>query len=171
MKHHRHLQRGAECDRPSPSTREAMNSDNGHAPNCVGDVTFSKFSNPTTAVLQASTRRAVDAETSGRIVVRHWDEIGEQGVFAAQTIIAGEIFGGLQGNIVRWKRLTRAERRQFIGIHVDGRASAWTSSEDGRKGSTMHHPLDVMRTGILRLGKLRRQRIFCQETNSCGIME
>lgn len=65
-----------------------------------------------------------DAEASSRIVVRRWDAIGEQGVFVGATAIAsGEVLGVLQGIIVRRRRLTPSERRQLIGIRVDGRAA------------------------------------------------
>ena len=39
-----------------------------------------------------------DAEASGRIIVREWDAIGQQGVFVGSTpIAAGEVLGALEG--------------------------------------------------------------------------
>ena len=65
-----------------------------------------------------------DAEASGRIVIREWDAIGQQGVFVGSTLIAaGEVLGTLQGVVIRRRRLTGAERRRFVGIRVNGRAA------------------------------------------------
>ncbi len=65
-----------------------------------------------------------DAETSGRVVVKEWDAIGQQGVFAGSTLIAaGEVLGTLEGVVIRRRRLSRAERRRFVGIRVNNRAA------------------------------------------------
>ncbi len=65
-----------------------------------------------------------DAETSGRIIVKQWDAIGQQGVFVGSTLIAaGEVLGTLEGVVIRRRRLTRAERRRFVGICVNNRAA------------------------------------------------
>ena len=66
----------------------------------------------------------VDAEADGRIVVKRWDAIGEEGVFVGSKPIAkGELLTVLEGVTVRRRRLTRSERRRFIGIRVGGRAA------------------------------------------------
>ena len=81
-----------------------------------------------------------DAEASGRIIVKQWDAIGEEGVFAGpMPIAAGQTLGALEGIIVRRRRLTRAERRRFIGIRVDGRA-AHIDVEDRWPGKINHAP-------------------------------
>ena len=66
-----------------------------------------------------------DAEADGRVIVKVWAEIGELGVFAGSAAIAAaEVLGRLKGIVApRQQRLTRAERRRFIGIFVDGRAA------------------------------------------------
>jgi hypothetical protein len=81
-----------------------------------------------------------DAEVDGRVVLKKWGAIEEQGVFVGpKPIAAGEILGVLEGVIVRRRRLTRSERRRLIGIRVDGRA-AHIDVEDRWPGKINHAP-------------------------------
>ena len=60
----------------------------------------------------SDTSHVPDAERSGRIFLREWDAIGQQGVFVGSTsIAAGKVLGVLEGVVIRRRRLTRAERR------------------------------------------------------------
>ena len=89
----------------------------------VVTVTHLDIASPTEGVSQASNSDALDAEASGRIIVSNWNAIAENGVFAVTHISPDELLGVLQGNIVRRRRLTRAECRRVVGIRVDGRAA------------------------------------------------
>ena len=66
-----------------------------------------------------------DAAANGRITVNHWEDIGEEGVFAGPNVIAaGEVLGVLEGDIVQdRRRLARPDRRRVIGVFVNGRPS------------------------------------------------
>ena len=78
----------------------------------------------TITISNSDKSRVPDAETSGRIILREWQAIGQQGVFVGSTpIAAGEILGVLEGVVIRRRRLTRAERRRFVGVCVNGRAA------------------------------------------------
>jgi hypothetical protein len=119
----RDLRSTVEQDHTSFLTKQAPPSDNVDTLNCVAAVTVSNIPSSTNGLLQTSNVEIPDAEARGRIVVRNWDAIAQPGVFAVASISAGEVLGVLQGNIVRRRRLTRAERRRLIGIRVDGRAA------------------------------------------------
>ena len=84
----------------------------------------SVHSNATVDLAKSHKLHVADAEADGRIVVKRWDAIGEEGVFVGSMPIAvGEILCVLEGVTVRRRRLTRSERRRLIGIRVDGRAT------------------------------------------------
>ena len=123
---HRHLNHNVERDQASSlaAAAELAPVEKITVINDVLAVTGLDVSCPTNGVSQNSNLDTPDAEASnGRIIVSHWNAIGENGVFAVTHISAGEVLGVLQGNIVRRRSLTRAERRRFIGVRVNGRAT------------------------------------------------
>ena len=97
-------------------------------------------SSATNGLAESHKFHVVDAEADGRIVVKRWDAIGEEGVFVGLKPIAkGELLTVLEGVTVRRRRLTRSERRRLIGIRVDGRA-AHIDVEDRWPGKINHAP-------------------------------
>ena len=117
---------GAQADKAAQSeahSRYAEEGVSGYTDQALLSQSTSSSVDATPRTSETAESHIRDAEASGRIVVKCWKDIGEEGVFAGPSgVAAGEVLGVLEGDIVQGKRrLTRPEHRRFIGIWLNDR--------------------------------------------------